>query len=138
MPAPDSTLVMLDGTQNTLESFKGKSVLLTFWAQWCSHARPVLMQLEELAKQYQNRDDLVFIALSVDKEENLEKLKDAIRFGKYEHIQQEFSGNDFYDETYNKFEITSLPAVYIIDPSGTIVSQGSNESIVIDYLKKKS
>jgi thiol-disulfide isomerase/thioredoxin len=63
-PAADFTLPSLDGTQVTLSAFKGKVVLLNFWATWCGPCKAEIPGFVELQAQY--KDDLVVLGLSVD------------------------------------------------------------------------
>ena len=63
-PAKDFTLPTLDGKQLSLSSFKGKVVLLNFWATWCGPCKAEIPGFVELQQQYKN--DLVVLGLSVD------------------------------------------------------------------------
>jgi thiol-disulfide isomerase/thioredoxin len=62
--APDFTLKDMNGADVTLTSFKGKVVLLNFWATWCGPCRQEIPALVELQTQY--AADLVVLGLSVD------------------------------------------------------------------------
>jgi peroxiredoxin len=68
--APDFTLKDTNGADVTLASFKGKIVLLNFWATWCGPCRQEIPALVELQTQY--APDLVVLGLSVD--DTVEKL----------------------------------------------------------------
>jgi len=65
------TLKDMNGVDINLASFKGKVILLNFWATWCAPCRVEIPYLIELQKQY--GDDLVVLGVSVD--DNAEKLK---------------------------------------------------------------
>lgn len=60
----DFTLPDLDSNQVTLESFKGKVVLLNFWATWCGPCKAEIPGFVELQGKY--KDDLVVVGFSVD------------------------------------------------------------------------
>jgi cytochrome c biogenesis protein CcmG/thiol:disulfide interchange protein DsbE len=60
----DFTLPDLDNKQVTLESFKGKVVLLNFWATWCGPCKAEIPGFVELQSKYP--DDLVVVGFSVD------------------------------------------------------------------------
>ena len=71
-PAPlDFTLKDMNGVDVKLASFKGKVILLNFWATWCGPCRAEIPSLVELQEQY--GDDLVVLGFSVD--DPAEKLK---------------------------------------------------------------
>jgi thiol-disulfide isomerase/thioredoxin len=60
----DFTLKDMHGVDVHLASFKGKVILLNFWATWCGPCRAEIPSLVELQEQY--ADDLVVLGLSVD------------------------------------------------------------------------
>jgi thiol-disulfide isomerase/thioredoxin len=65
-PAPDFTLPLLDGGSVTLSDFRGKTVIVDFWATWCP---PCVFQVPELNRLYAaHRDtgDVVVIGVAVD------------------------------------------------------------------------
>lgn len=65
------TLKDMNGVDVNLTSFKGKVILLNFWATWCGPCRVEIPYLIELQKQY--ADELVILGVSVD--DTAEKLK---------------------------------------------------------------
>ena len=58
-PAADFTLPSLDGKQVKLSAFRGKVVLLNFWATWCGPCKAEIPGFVELQQQY--KDDLVVV-----------------------------------------------------------------------------
>lgn len=60
----DFTLKDLDNNDVTLERYKGKVVLLNFWATWCGPCKAEIPAFVELQEQY--KDDLVVLGFSVD------------------------------------------------------------------------
>jgi thiol-disulfide isomerase/thioredoxin len=65
--APSLKLHDLKGAQHTLEDYRGKPVLLNFWATWCVPCAAEMPLLNEMQKQYQGK--IVFIAASIDDED---------------------------------------------------------------------
>jgi peroxiredoxin len=63
--APDFNLTGIDGKPVTLSRFKGKVVLLDFWATWCPRYREEIPGLVELQKRY-GKQGFVVIGLSLD------------------------------------------------------------------------
>ena len=61
---PDFTFTTLDGDQKSIRDFKGKVVVLNFWASWCAPCVKEFPHFLKLAKNYTNR--IVFIGLSSD------------------------------------------------------------------------
>ena len=64
---PSLKLHDLKGVPHTLEDYRGKPVLLNFWATWCVPCAAEMPLLNEMQKQYQGR--VVFIAASIDDED---------------------------------------------------------------------
>ena len=58
--APSLKLHDLKGAQHTLEEYRGKPVLLNFWATWCVPCAAEMPLLNEMQKQYQGK--IVFLA----------------------------------------------------------------------------
>ncbi len=67
-PIPDAAFLALDGTPYKLHDFKGKTIILNFWATWCAPCVEEFPDLVDLAARSQNK--VVLIALSVDADEN--------------------------------------------------------------------
>lgn len=71
--APNLNFSLLDGTQHTNESLKGKVVVLQFTASWCSVCRKEMPHLEkEVWQKFKNED---FILIGIDLKEEEEKVK---------------------------------------------------------------
>ncbi len=64
--APTFSLNSLDGKQISLSEFKGKPVLLTFWATWCDSCKDELPVIEKFSAD--KRDQLVFLLVVIDGE----------------------------------------------------------------------
>jgi thiol-disulfide isomerase/thioredoxin len=65
LPAPDFTLPQLDGHDLRLSSYRGKVVLLDFWATWCDPCREEIPHLVELQQRYGD-SGLQIIGVSMD------------------------------------------------------------------------
>jgi thiol-disulfide isomerase/thioredoxin len=65
--APSLKLHDLKGAPHALEDYRGKPVLLNFWATWCVPCAAEMPLLSEMQKQYQGK--IVFIAASIDDED---------------------------------------------------------------------
>ncbi len=65
-PAPDFALTDLDGKEHKLSDYKGKKVLLVFWATWCPPCRKEIPDLIQLRKTV-GKDKLAMLAISNEK-----------------------------------------------------------------------
>ncbi|MEE9165983.1 MAG: TlpA disulfide reductase family protein [Candidatus Neomarinimicrobiota bacterium] len=64
--APDFTLTDLEGDSVSLSDFKGKVVILNFWATWCAPCREEIPGFIDLQTKYE--DDIVILGISVDED----------------------------------------------------------------------
>lgn len=63
--APEFTISTTSGESHSLSEFRGKRVVLDFWATWCGDCRHDLPKMKELQEKYAS-DNLVFVGISFD------------------------------------------------------------------------
>jgi cytochrome c biogenesis protein CcmG/thiol:disulfide interchange protein DsbE len=115
--APDFTLKNTEGNNVSLADYKGKIILIDFWATWCPPCRKGIPDLVELQKQY--KDDFVVIGISLDREKTI---KDVVPFVKEYKINYPVVYGD--ENVANKFGgIQAIPTSFIIDKNGNIVDK---------------
>ncbi|MCB0318747.1 MAG: redoxin domain-containing protein [Bdellovibrionales bacterium] len=122
--------VTLDGKIKTFGDLRGKKTVVIFWTQWCRYSRPVIAKIDKYAASVQNRRDLYFLAISLDKEQDFEILKEEISRRELNNLNHAFSGAEFYDEAFMVFGGSNLPLVYIIDEKGKLIAAGDSEEVL--------
>jgi thiol-disulfide isomerase/thioredoxin len=113
-PTPAFNLHTLDGKTISIESLKGKVVLLDFWATWCGPCRKALPELKELQRKNTGKP-LVVISVSADEDhEALEQFVHAngMSWTQAWDAQGRVAGGIF--------GISSLPSYVLIDAQGRI------------------
>ena len=70
-PAPTWAVQDLDGAPVRLEDFRGKFVVLNFWATWCEPCIGEWPQIDRLAERFADRDDIVVLTISIDSDREL-------------------------------------------------------------------
>lgn len=111
--APEFTLKDLSGKDISPSSFKGKPILLNFWATWCPYCREERPYLNSLYKKYKGKG-LIIVAVSTDKSSN--KVKDYLK-----KIPMEFIILlDEKGETAELYGIYALPTSFLIGRDGII------------------
>jgi thiol-disulfide isomerase/thioredoxin len=137
---PDFTLKTLDGQEITLSKFKGKVVLLDFWATWCGPCREAIPHLISLQKTYQEKGFEV-IGMNVDKGD----AETVRRFVKSMDIPYPITLTP--EEVVRNYGVTGLPTTILIDKQGKIRQKllGYNSKIskqitstVIELTQEKS
>lgn len=122
--APSFTQMDTAGNPVSLEQFRGKVVLLDFWATWCAPCVRELPNMKALWQQYRNKN---FQIVSVSLDFNLTDWRTFIR--QYDlnwvHVAD---GNYWHNTVARRYGITGIPQMYLIDETGKIISEG----IVID------
>ncbi|MGB4057915.1 MAG: redoxin family protein [Alphaproteobacteria bacterium] len=107
---PSFSITDLSGQKHTIETFKGKIILLNFWATWCAPCVKEFPALLEIAAE--NKKDVILIALSSDMDDDAIKkfLKKMPKPGKNVIIAR-----DSDDITLKSFGITQFPETIIAD-----------------------
>lgn len=111
--APDFTLENVSGGDVTLSSFKGKAVLLNFWATWCPYCRKERSHLNSLYNDYKEKD-LVILSVSTDRSAN--KVRDFLKDTPADFIVLVDSAGRVAS-TYN---VAGLPTSFLINREGVI------------------
>ncbi len=115
--APDWALKNVDGKTVKLSDYKGKVVILDFWATWCPPCRAEIPSFVELYKKY-SQDGLVVVGVSVD-EEGPSVVKPFIKRNKIEYPIVMADGK--IEQAYGGVE--AIPTTFIINREGKIVNK---------------
>lgn len=113
--APDFALKTLEGKTVKLSDYKGKIIIIDFWATWCPPCRKGIPDLIELQKAYSK--DLVVVGISLDQERTLKDLKPFIE--NYGINYPVVLGNEKVVKDYGG--INAIPTSFIVDQKGFII-----------------
>lgn len=114
--APDFVLPQLDDTPLRLSAYRGKVVLLDFWATWCDPCREETPHFVELQQKYAGRG-LQIIGVSMD--DTSEPVRD---FYQQFHINYPVvMGDAKTGEAYGG--VLGLPIIFLVDRNGRIVAK---------------
>ncbi len=111
--APDFTVQNLSGKNVKLSAFKGKPILLNFWATWCPYCREERQHLISLYNEYESKG-LVIISVSTDR--SPERIKKYLKKIRMEFIIL----HDNNKEAAEAYGVYSLPTSFLIDREGII------------------
>lgn len=118
--APDFELKTLNGERVKLSDFKGKKVLINFWATWCPPCVEEMPAMQEFHDEHAAKEGVVILAVNAtDKESNIDTVKRFVHeFG----ISFPILLDDNGDVLLN-YEVLTLPTSLIIDEGGMVVEQ---------------
>jgi peroxiredoxin len=117
--APNFDLATLDGRRVKLSDYRGKAVLLNFWATWCSPCKVEMPWFVDLQKKY-GTDGLVILGVAMDDSEAPKIAQFASEMGVNYPV---LLGTDKVSEAYGNVEV--LPTSFYIDRDGKIVGKGT-------------
>ena len=118
VPAPDITFKVEDGKTASFADYRGRAIVLNFWATWCPPCRAEMPSLDHLAAEY-SQDDLVVMTMSVDRdgEAQIREFYDQIGAS---HLGI-FRDPDM--KLARHLRVFGLPTTLLIDAQGNIVAQ---------------
>ena len=116
--APDFTVYDLEGNAHKLSDFRGKPVLLNFWASWCG---PCQMEMPDFQKFYESHGDkvnFVIVNLTDGQQETVESASAFL-------AEKGYTFPVYYDtgrEAAVKYGVSSVPMSFFIDAEGYFVT----------------
>ncbi len=119
--APNFTLKNLKGEDVSLSQFRGRKVILNFWASWCTPCKVEIPHFQAVWDKYSSGNEIMILTVAGSQSEE-ELIRSFISNGNYTFMVCLDPGED----AFNKYELTSIPRTYFIDKDGVIrrIQQG--------------
>ena len=121
-PAPALNVTDLAGKPVSLADYRGKIVLLDFWATWCKPCVAGMPGLDKLAARWKDKD-IVVLGISIDQEP-----KKVAPFLKKKPVSYPIVLDNPKTPSYATFKVKVLPSMFLIDKDGNIVAQWRGET----------
>lgn len=119
---PNITLPLPTGQKELLSKYRGRYVLLDFWASWCAPCLKELPHLKELHKEFGDSDKFALISFSLDNKET--DWKNAIK-NKGIDLPNWIHASDLLgwgSPTAKMCDVTAIPKMILLDPEGRVIS----------------
>jgi len=113
MPVDEFRLVDLDGKTHSLSQYRGKVVLVNFWATWC---KPCTTEMPAMQASFDKLRDKGFVVLAINELEDDAKVRDHIK--QYGHTFPVLMDRD--NKVANQFGVFGLPVSVFIDQQGRV------------------
>ncbi len=118
--APDFTVFDAGGNEVKLSDYRGKPVVLNFWATWCYYCK---VEMPDFDKAYEKYPDVQFLMVNAT-----DGVQETMASAK-EYIEQEGFGFDVFFDTQldavNAYYVTGFPSTFFIDKNGNLVTRSS-------------
>ncbi|WP_129713888.1 TlpA disulfide reductase family protein [Pedobacter sp. SYP-B3415] len=131
-PAPAFTLPSIDNKPVSLSDFKGKYVLIDFWASWC---QPCRQENPNIVRMYNKFKGNNFTILGISLDTDAAAWKQAIAA---DDLTWTHAGElkDFNGPTVEKYRVQAIPTSYLVDPSGKIIAKNLRAEALDTFLTK--
>ncbi len=116
LPAPEFTLNDMDGKPHRLRDYRGKVILINFWATWCPPCRKEMPSLERVYQQFKDRPFMVLALNQWESEDHVfSYMGDLNVFPEFPIL---FDPESKVSEDYG---VRGLPTSFIIDAEGRLI-----------------
>lgn len=121
-----------DGKDLNLERFKGKVLLVDFWATWCP---PCRAEVPNLVKAYKEFSPKGFEVIGISFDESREKFDEYVKENSMPWPQY-FDGKGWQNEVGPTYGIQSIPTLYLLDQAGKVITNDVRGEKLEEELKK--
>ena len=118
--APNFELPTPEGKKVQLSDFKGKYVLIDFWASWCPDCRRISPNVEAIAKEYQGKDlAVVAVSFDIDKEAWVKYINRNGAPVNEVHVSELKKMKE--SAVAKAFGVQWIPSLYLLDKDGKVL-----------------
>jgi thiol-disulfide isomerase/thioredoxin len=125
----------MDGTKFNIEQYRGRVVLVDFWATWCGPCRAKLPALMKLHEQYHDKG---FEVVGVDLDKNVDDLGKFLDDTKLPWINLigEQDGDEMKFPLAEKYDISAIPSTFLVGRDGRVIARDPSDEEVTKKLEE--
>lgn len=119
-PAPDFTVLDGSGNPVRLSDYRGKPVVLNFWATWCHYCKVEMPDFDTACQKY---PEVQFLMINAT-----DGMRETVEGAKAYVDEEGYTFEVFFDtgsEAVNAYGISAFPTTFFIDENGNLVAHGS-------------
>lgn len=131
--APDFTLIDINSNEVTMSAVEGKIKIIDFWASWCGPCRLNNPDLKKLYEEFHSKG-LEIIGVSLDNKKNNWQMaveKDGLNWINVSSLK------GWKCEVAKLYNVTSVPALFILDNNNNIIATGLRGEQLKTFLQEK-
>jgi len=116
--APDFTFFDLEGNTQKLSDFRGKPVILNFWASWCGPCKMEMPDFDEMYQTYGDQVHFLMVNLTDGSQETVETASSFI-------AEQGYTFPVYFDTEQSgaiAYGVNAVPVTYFVDAEGNFVA----------------
>lgn len=126
--APDFILPMVDGCKLQLQDFRGKYVLLDFWASWCPDCRKDIPVVKQLHEMYGAKVEFIGVSFDTDRDRWAKCVADnGMQWKQVSELKKMRES-----KTATDYGVKWIPSMTLIAPDGKVVLS----TVVVDRMEK--
>ena len=129
--APDFTVYDLEGNAHNLSDFRGKPVIVNFWASWCGPCKSEMPDFQTKFEEYGEDIQFLIVNLTDGSQETVDSAQGYID-------SQGYTFPVYFDTDYSgaiAYAVSAIPATYFIRAEGVVVAYGKS-ALSADVLQR--
>lgn len=132
MVAPDLAYPDVDGNIVKISDYRGKVLIVDFWASWCGPCRAEIPKVKAIAQEYKDNDKVAFLSISIDNKPN--KWLEALEAENMPWKQ--LLASEAGKEAMAKYSFNGIPFIVAIAPDGTIFRRNLRGDAIRNAIKE--